>query len=140
MLNYNTHLITLRRSYSIKDMALLLGIDQRTCHRWIKNEGLKVIEENARPFLIMGADLANFIKTKKAKAKIPLRDDEYFCLKCRKAVKSKAGSEKIIQTGKKIGKDNLEQVKKIGLCEVCGTKINRFLRGIKQRACFGEKH
>jgi len=132
MLNYNTHLITLRRSYSIKDVASLLGIDQRTCHRWIKNEGLKVIEENARPFLIMGADLANFIKAKKAKAKIPLKDDECFCLKCRKAVKPKAGSEKIIQTGKKIGKDNLEQVKKIGICEVCGTKINRFLRGTKQ--------
>ena len=107
-------------------MASLLDIDRKTCSRWIK-EGLRVIEKDVSPLLIMGSDLEDFIRKKREKRKIPLKDNELFCMKCHKAVKAKVGSEKIIKTGKRIGKDNLEQFKKIGICEVCGTDINKFL-------------
>jgi len=53
-------------------------------------------------------------------------------MKCHKVVKAKRGSEKVVKTGKKIGKAGLEQIKRIGICEICGTKVNRFLRGVKQ--------
>ena len=132
MPNYNIHLIKSRRSYSIGEIASLWGIDRKTCHRWLKNEGLLVIEKNVRPLLVMGADLANFIKERGAKRKAVLKEDEFFCMKCHRPVKAKIGSEKVIKTGKKIGKNNLEQIKKIGICEVCGTKLNRFLKCRKQ--------
>jgi hypothetical protein len=53
-------------------------------------------------------------------------------MKCHKPVKAKAGSEKIIKTGKRTGKSSLEQLKKIGFCETCGTKLNRLLKTVQQ--------
>ena len=127
MPNYNPRLIKSRRSYSIREICSLFGINRKTCHRWLKNEGLRVIEKNVNPLLVMGVDLINFIKKKRTKNKVALRTDEFFCMKCRKPVKTKIGSERTVKTGKKIGKANLEQFKKTGVCEICNTKLNRFL-------------
>ena len=128
MPNYNHRLIKSKRSYSINEISSLFGVNRRTCNRWLKNEGLKVIEKKVSPLLIMGFDLIIFIKKKKTKNKVALRVNESFCVKCHKATKAKMGSEKIVKTGKKIGKADLEQFKKIGVCRICGTKLNRFLK------------
>ena len=127
MPKYNINLITSRRSYSINEIASLWGIDRKTCGRWIKYEGLKVIEENTSPLLILGADLIDFIKNQRKKSKVSLKENEFFCVKCHKAVRAKIGSEQTIKTGKRIGKDNREQLKKTGVCEDCDTRLNRFL-------------
>jgi hypothetical protein len=127
MPNYNLNLITARRSYSVNEIASLLGVDRKTCGRWIKHEGLKVIEENTNPLLITGADLMNFIKKKREKRKVPVKENEFFCVKCHKAVRAKTGSEQIVKTGKRIGIDNREQLKKTGICESCDTQLNKFL-------------
>lgn len=127
-LNYNPNLIKVRRSYSPGEIAQLFGIDQKTCFRWIKNGGLKVIKENTSPLLVGGGDLKDFITRNKKERKTKLKADEYFCLKCRKAVRAKAGSEQTVKTGKTIGKNKLPQINKVGICEDCGTKLNRFLR------------
>jgi hypothetical protein len=132
MPNYNINLITVRRSYSVNEIASLLGISRRTCGRWIKYEGLRVIEENTNPLLIIGADLIGFMKKKREKRRIPLKENEFFCVKCHKAVRAKIGSEQITKTGKRIGKDNQEQLKKTGICENCQTPLNKFL-GVCQR-------
>ena len=130
--NYNPNLIRVKRSYSPSEIASLFGINRKTCSRWIKNEGLKVIEKNTNPLLIMGQDLKNFITKKRLKRKTKLKSDEYFCVKCNNARKAKSGSEKIVKTGKTIGLKKKEQEKKTGICESCGTKLNRFL-GVYQR-------
>ncbi len=127
MPNYKINLITSRRSYNISEVASLLGINRKTCGRWIKYNKLKVIEGNITSPLIMGSDLIYFIKKNRQKNKIPIKEDEFFCMKCRKPVKAEIDSERIIKTGKKIGKDNREQFKKIGICENCKTKLNKFL-------------
>ena len=127
MPNYNLNQITARRSYSINEIAHLLDVNRRTCGRWIKHEGLKSIGDNTSNLLIMGMELKDFIKKKRNKRKIHLKDNEFFCLKCHKAVKAKIGSEQIVKTGKKIGKDNQEQLKRVGVCENCETKVNKFL-------------
>lgn len=75
----------------------------------------------------MGFDLEDFIKKKRVERKTALKENEFFCMKCHKAVNAKKGSEQIIKTGKKMGKDNHEQLKKTGICEVCGTEINKYL-------------
>ena len=132
MSSYSINKIKLRKSYSITEMASLLNIDRKTCSRWIRDEGLKVIEENTNPLLVMGIDLEEFIKKKRAKNQFTLKENEFLCFKCHKAVKSKIGSERTIKTGKRIGKDNQEQFKKTGNCEVCGTEINKYL-GVSQK-------
>jgi len=130
--NYNLRLIKLRRSYNITEMARLLGIDRKTCQRWIKTEGLKVIEKGENPLLIMGADLHSFLKSRQDKKRFILGKSEFYCMKCKKPVKTKTGSEKVVKTGKRIGKNGLEQFIKTGLCEICGIPVNRFLRGGRQ--------
>jgi hypothetical protein len=132
MPNYNTKLITARRSYSVGEIATLLGINRRTCGRWVKYESLKPIEENTSPLLITGYDLIQFIKKKREERRIPLKENEFFCVKCHKAVRAKPETEKTVKTGKRTGKDNREQLRKIGACEICQTKLFKFL-GVSQR-------
>ncbi len=128
MADYNLNKITTRRSYNINEVAALFNIDRKTCQRWIKNEGLRVVDETERPLLVMGEALSDFIKNKRFKRKVPIKEDEFYCVKCHGAVKGKEGSEQTIKTGKLIGKDSNEQLKRIGICEHCGTPLNKFLR------------
>jgi predicted transcriptional regulator len=132
MQNYNVSKIKSRKSYSMSEMSSLLGVHRKTCSRWLKTGGLKVIEKDVSPLLVMGEDLINFILSDRVNKKFELKDNELFCLKCRKAVKSKAGSEQIVDTGKTIGKDNRKQFKKMGICEFCGAGLNKYL-GVSQR-------
>ncbi|MDD3434541.1 MAG: hypothetical protein PHD96_01290 [Candidatus Pacebacteria bacterium] len=132
MPNYNINLITARRSYSVNEIASLLGIDRKTCGRWVKYDGLKVVEEGKRPILIMGTNLITFIKKRRAERKISLKENEYFCVKCHRAVRARMGSERTIKTGKRIGKDNREQWKKTAICDNCETQLNKFL-GVYRR-------
>lgn len=132
MANYNLRLIKSRRSYNITEMASLLSIDRKTCQRWIKMDGLRVIEKGVNPLLVIGADLQSFLKARQDKKRFILGENEFYCMKCRKPVKAKVGSEKIVKTGKRIGKNNLEQLKKVGLCEICSTEVNRFYKTISK--------
>jgi len=128
MSKYNLRLIKSKRSYSINEMVSLLKVNRKTCHRWIKNDGLRPIERNTNPLLVMGEVLKKFLKERIEKRRFELGKNEFFCMKCRKPVKAKMGSEKVIKTGKRIGKIDLEQRKKTGICGVCGTEINKFLK------------
>jgi len=132
MQNYRINLITARRSYSIGEISSLLGVDRKTCGRWIKYGDLEIVEENTNPILVIGADLINFIKKKREKRRVTIKENEFYCMKCHKAVRAKIGSEQIIKTGKMIGKDNREQLKKIGVCENCNTPLNKFLGVCRQ--------
>lgn len=125
-IKYNINLIKARKSYTPQEIAELFGISKRTCFRWLK-KGLEPMELNTNPLLIMGYDLIDFLQTKQKQRKIKLQANEYYCLKCRMAVKAKIGTEKKVKAGHKIGRQNKEQYKKIALCEHCQTKINRFL-------------
>jgi predicted transcriptional regulator len=123
---YNIHNIKVRRSYSIGEITSLFGISRKTCSRWINKCGLKAVEVNVSPLLIMGADLREFIIKRKTKRKAKLKNDEFYCFKCRKPVKAKAGSEGAVKTGKKIGKNEREQLQKTGVCQFCNTRLKRF--------------
>lgn len=123
---YNTRLIRARRSYSPKEIADVFGVDKRTCFRWI-DERLKVMQENTNPLLIMGYELKKFLKSKQSKGKIKLGKNEYYCLRCRRAVKEKTGSAMTVETGKRIGKENRKQLCKIADCELCGLRVRKFL-------------
>ena len=76
----------------------------------------------------MGEELRRFLaEMRKRRGSPPLKENEYFCLKCRRATKAKSGTELVVPTGKRIGKDAREQFVRQGKCEQCGTEVNRFV-------------
>ena len=121
----NTQIIKTRRSYTPREVMDLLCVSKLTVIRWMK-EGLRPLKRNTRPLLIMGSDLKFFLNQKQQARKTKLKDDEYFCVRCQKAVKPKRGTEKIVKTVKTIGKENKDQFNKLAICSICGAKICRF--------------
>lgn len=115
MTRINSSKVCVHRSYTIKELADLLGICEKTALRWL-DSGLKTLDENVRPLLIDGSDLKDFLKNRNSKKKVPLKQNQFYCLHCKKARCAKIGSL------------NKFANKKIALCEVCGTKITRIIK------------
>jgi excisionase family DNA binding protein len=118
---YRLNLIRAKRSYTVKEAAELLSVHVRTIQCWIKG-GLRVLD-GSRPFLMMGHELKSFLAVETQKQKRPLSADEFYCVRCRAAVK--ASGVETFPTDKTMGRDKLAVILK-GLCAVCGGKVNRF--------------
>ncbi len=69
------------RNYSVYDVTRIMGVTPQTVRRWIK-QGLPALTDK-RPFLILGADLVEFLKSRKAD-KQHCALDQCYCVKCRK--------------------------------------------------------
>ncbi len=124
---YNPRLITSRRSYTSEEIATLLGINKKTVFLWLK-DGLHPLEKNTRPLLVMGGELRRFLaEIRKRRGSPPLKENEYFCLKCKRATQVKSGTEVLVPTGKRIGREAREQFVRRGKCERCGTEVNRYV-------------
>lgn len=76
----------------------------------------------------MGYEIKRFLSKKKRDKKIPLKENEYFCPKCQRAVEPKEDSETTVETGRVIGKERKKQLVRKARCSECGCKINRFVR------------
>ncbi len=128
---YNPRLVTSRRSYTPEEIAILFGAHKHTVFRWLKN-GLRPIEKDTRPLLIMGDELRHYLTEKKKKRKANLKENEFFCFKCKKVTQAKQGTEETVPTGKMIGKDSHEQLVRKGKCEQCGIEVNLYVRGSRK--------
>jgi hypothetical protein len=106
------------RSYTIPEVAEVLGCSTRTVRNWA-GMGLRVLTDN-RPYLIVGDDLKNFLADQSASKKVKLASNELFCLSC-KAPRQPLGmmADEIRQTG------TISRL--VGLCEVCGGTCNRLI-------------
>jgi hypothetical protein len=113
-----------RQSYTTRQLAQTLDVHVRTVQTW-KGAGLKPIE-NTVPLLFMGFEVKDFIQKRQTQKKITLAKNQFYCVKCRKAVLSKNNKIEIIETQKLIGKDLLQELILRGECELCGSKLNRF--------------
>lgn len=127
--NYPLRNIKIKRSYSPLDIAKLFHVDVRTCLRWIR-EGLKPLEENVRPLLIMGSELKNFLAQQRKHRTCVLQSQEFYCLKCHAPVTAKLGTEKSQETGRRMGSKQSIQFIKTGVCENCSTSVGRFFTGL----------
>ena len=121
---YNLRLIKLRESYTLKQIAELLNVHFRTVQAW-KQEGLTTINQK-KPFLVMGYDLKEFLSQKIQNKKITLQPNEFFCTKCREAVRSIDNAVWLVTSGKTIGKQGFQELVIKGICENCNSKLNRF--------------
>jgi len=122
--NFNPNKVKSRNSYTFTEIAEIYGVHKQTVQVWRKN-GLKVIDENVRPFLIFGEDLRTFIKEKIKKRKITLNKGEFYCTKCHAARRSADNLIRFEYTNKRLGKKSL-MVNIKGNCENCGTVLTIF--------------
>ena len=121
---FNPRLIKARRSYSLPEVAEVYGIHPRTVQHWRK-EGLLVLDEASRPFLVMGAALQDFLRERQRNRKHPLKPGEFFCSTCRCARRSAPGALLTEITDKRLGKQHRQALIR-GICEVCGRRLLRF--------------
>lgn len=77
----NHRLVKIHFTYSVGDVALLLGVHKNTVRHWLA-EGLPAIDQR-RPLLIAGDALVDFLKARRAMNKRPCRPGEIYCLRCR---------------------------------------------------------
>lgn len=78
---YSTAGFSKNLTYTILEIQQIRGTSPQTVRRWIKEEGLPAMTSQ-RPFLIHGADLIDFLKTKSDKGKNPHAPGELSCFKC----------------------------------------------------------
>jgi len=77
----NHRLVKIHRSYTVEEVARLLGKHKNTVRKWVK-DGLATIDDK-RPMLILGPDLVKFIKNLRAKNKQSCKPGQLYCLRCR---------------------------------------------------------
>lgn len=121
---YNLRLIKYRESYTLKQIAALLNVHFRTVQAW-KQEGLKTINQE-KPYLVMGFELKTFLNQKIISRKTKLQQNEFYCTKCRDAVKPTNNEVWLEVSEKTIGKQGFKEFVIKGLCEFCNSKLNRF--------------
>ncbi len=114
----NHRLVKIHRSYTVNEIANLLGMHKNTVRNWVK-DGLDTIDDK-RPMLVLGQTLVAFIKTRRVKNKQPCKPGELYCVRCH-APKCPAGDmAEYTPINEKFG--NL-----IAICPTCDSIMNQLV-------------
>jgi len=132
--NYNPNIVKSQNSYSFAEIAELFQIHKQTVQDW-RLQGLKVIDEIVKPYLVYGEDLQLFLKQRAAKRKVKLNEGEFYCTKCR-AARFSTGNALRIEYTNKILSNNVKMALIKGNCEECGTVLTMFSSDRKIKEMF----
>jgi hypothetical protein len=77
----NHRLVKIHRSYTVAEIANLLGVHRNTVREWLKR-GLPTTDSK-RPTLILGRDLVAFLQARRLKNKRTCQPGEIYCVRCR---------------------------------------------------------
>jgi hypothetical protein len=112
----NHRLVKIHRSYTVEEAARLFGTHKNTVRAWVK-AGLHTCD-GKRPTLILGHDLAAFLKTRREKNKQPCQPGEIYCVRCRAPKRPGGDMAEFRQITADLG--NL-----VGICPNCEGMIYR---------------
>jgi hypothetical protein len=122
-IKHNPNLVRARRSYTFAEIAEVYGVHRRTVENW-RNQGLNVIDDKSKPFLVIGADVRSFLREKQRRRKHPLKPGEFFCPRCGAPRESLQDRFSIEITERRLGRYRQAIIK--GVCEVCRCRLFRF--------------
>ena len=112
----NPRRVKIHRSYTVDEVARLLGVHKNTVRSWIKS-GLQTSDAR-RPTLILGRHLSTYLYDRRKRSRQPCRPGQLYCVGCR-APKYPAGQiADYIPLSPSFG--NLR-----GICPDCETLIHR---------------
>jgi hypothetical protein len=77
----NYRLVKIHRNYTVEEAARLFGTHKNTVRAWVK-AGLPICDSK-RPMLILGRDLAGYLKARRMRNKRPCQPGEIYCVRCR---------------------------------------------------------
>jgi len=106
----------IHRSYTVEEVAGLLGVHKNTVRRWIRS-GLKPVD-HLRPTILRGLEVSAFLQDRKAKGKRPCGPGEIYCFKCRTPRSPDGGFVDLEVVSPTSGR-------LVGLCPACGTLLFR---------------
>lgn len=118
----NYRRVKIHRSYSVTEIADLFGLHKNTVRRWIK-EGLSTID-NQRPMLILGRELAAFLKARRVKKKKRCKPGQLYCVRCRSPKYPAGNMADYSPVDEKAGRLT-------AICPVCDTLIHQYVSSAK---------
>ncbi|SDO57152.1 helix-turn-helix domain-containing protein [Phyllobacterium sp. OV277] len=107
--------LRLHRNYTVDEAARVLGVAEGSIRRWIKN-GLPALQER-KPALILGGDLSEFLKSRKA-TKRKCKLNECYCFSCRVPRQPAFGEVEFLPLNATSG--NMRAI-----CEECSTLMHK---------------
>lgn len=124
----NPRLAKIHRTYSVEEVARLLGVHKNTVRAWLQ-DGLASIDRR-RPTLILGQELVRFLSVRRQKARQKCQPGEIYCVKCRVPRAPAGNITDYLPLTSTTG--NLQ-----GLCSTCGILIYRRVNRTKLDAVRG---
>ena len=73
--------IKIHRSYTVEQLAKVLDCHKNSVRLWLK-QGLEILDDGKRPFLIQGGVAKRYLETKKRLRKRRCKSCELYCLRC----------------------------------------------------------
>ena len=84
----NYRLVKIHRNYTVEEVARLFDAHKNTVRAWVK-AGLPICD-GKRPTIILGRELAAYLKARRTKNKRPCQPGAIYCVRCR-ALKRPSG-------------------------------------------------
>ncbi len=104
--------------YTSEELAKTIGVHLQTVLGYIR-KGMPVINPQSRPYLIKGVDAKKFLIQQSKSRKCTIKIGEFYCLRCKKAVKSSVSNIIFEEKNRILGK-NAKKVDIKGVCKKCG--------------------
>jgi hypothetical protein len=118
----NPNLAKIHRNYTVEDVASLFSVHKNTVRLWVK-DGL-AINDDKRPMLILGADLKDYLQSKRNLKKRKCLLFEIYCVRCRSP---QLPAENMVD----YEPINNSMGRLIGLCPSCNGIINKYFNVTK---------
>lgn len=131
---YNIRLIRARRCYTMSEISPLLNVHVRTVQAWHK-QGMAPIDPNDKPLLFQGIEIKRFLSNRQKARKCKLKENEFFCPRCKTPTTSLPQGIRIVDTNRIIGKNDVLVLIR-GICDICDCKLSRFSTRNKVKSSF----